>query len=583
MGNLPSKRATSEGKYISNVNFALVGSSGCGKSAFVNAVRGINDANENAARVDVVETGGEPIEYMCQNPLVSLWDLPGYGTDKYPNLELYWKRFKLDKFERFLIFISPRVTKFDIALIEKVKSAKKSFFLICTKMDIEYMSEKRKSEIREEELMTSIRDFVLKRTSLSRENIFLISNYDPDKWEFPQLIRAITTDTTADLVDQYMDDTRTYVNENGVTDVENFLKKKLEGSKEVKIRFGITGEAGVGKSAFMNAIRGLTDDDERAAKVDVVEATVAPTEYQHPSNQNIIFVDLPGIGTPKYPDLATYCRKVGFADYDTFLIFTAFRFRNADLELAKKVKEMGKSFFLIRTKIDVDLTPKKGGKPINEEETLEKIKKNCFENVTDLICSEKEVFLISNYDTNKWDFDRLILAISDALPILQRECLTISLTNITRECLKRKARFLKAKAVAVAAVSGGAGAIPFPGIGCAIDVVIIKATLNMNFRAFGLENTAPEAFELLEKKFKDVITRYQMSSAVDLIKSFGAKAAVGLLGAEQVSKFIPFIGLAIAGSLSFAATFYFLNQSIDEMEEVALVIWDNAFERSVKG
>ncbi|XP_028404307.1 interferon-inducible GTPase 5-like isoform X2 [Dendronephthya gigantea] len=512
MGNLPSKRATSEGKYISNVNFALVGSSGCGKSAFVNAVRGIEDANENAAWVDVVETGGEPIEYMCQNPLVSLWDLPGYGANKYPNLELYWKQFELDKFERFLIFISARITNFDLALIEKVKSAKKSFFLICTKMDIEYMSEKSKSEIREEEFMTSIRDFVLKRTSLSRENIFLISNYDPDKWEFPQLIQAITTDTTADLVDQYMDDTRTYVNENGVTDIENFLKKKLEGSKDVKIRFGITGESGVGKSAFMNAIRG-----------------------------------------------------------------------NADLELAKKVKEMGKSFFLIRTKIDVDLSPKKGGKPINEEETLEKIKKDCFENVTDLICSEKEVFLISNYDTNKWDFDRLILAISDALPILQRECLTISLTNITRECLKRKARFLKAKAVAVAAVSGGAGAIPFPGIGCAIDVVIIKATLSMNFRAFGLQNTAPEAFELLEKKFKDVITRYQMSSAVDLIKSFGAKAAVGLLGAEQVSKFIPFIGLAIAGSLSFAATFYFLNQSIDEMEEVALVIWDNAFERSVKG
>ena len=176
----------------------------------------------------------------------------------------------------------------------------------------------------------------------------------------------------------------------------------------------------------------------------MIETTREATEYQHPDNQKISFVDLPGIGTPNYPDLATYAVKVGLEDYDTFLIFTAGRFTQNDLELAEKVKSIGKSFFLIRTKIDLDCMPRVG-RSINEPEILERIRQNCMDNVKGLISSEKEIFLISNYDKEKWDFDRLIEAISDALPVLQRECLTLSLSNVTRESLKRKAKFFKGK------------------------------------------------------------------------------------------------------------------------------------------
>jgi hypothetical protein len=186
----------------------------------------------------------------------------------------------------------------------------------------------------------------------------------------------------------------------------------------------------------------LKKNDDGAAKVGVVEATTEPTEYQHPRNEKIIFVDLPGIGTPGYPDLETYCKKVDLEKYDTFLIFSATRFTQNDLVLAKKVKSIGKSFFFIRTKIDVDCTPH-NGETINEEEILEQIRNNCMIYVKGLISSERNIFLISNYHKDKWDFDRLIEAISDALPVIQRECLTLSLSNVTRECLKRKVKIFK--------------------------------------------------------------------------------------------------------------------------------------------
>ena len=53
-----------------------------------------------------------------------------------------------------------------------------------------------------------------------------------------------------------MADARKYIKENGVSGIEEFLRKKLQRIKDVKIRFGITGDSGTGKSAFINAIRG---------------------------------------------------------------------------------------------------------------------------------------------------------------------------------------------------------------------------------------------------------------------------------------------------------------------------------------
>ena len=62
--------------------------------------------------------------------------------------------------------------------------------------------------------------------------------------------------TSGDLTEQYMADARAHIRQNGVAGIEEFLKKKIDGSKSVTIRFGIVGNCGAGKSAFINAMRG---------------------------------------------------------------------------------------------------------------------------------------------------------------------------------------------------------------------------------------------------------------------------------------------------------------------------------------
>ena len=208
----------------------------------------------------------------------------------------------------------------------------------------------------------------------------------------------------------------------------------------------------------------MYDDDDGAAEVSVTECTTEPTAYNHPTNHNIKFWDLPGIGTPNYPDLETYCEKVNLEKYHTFLIFTASRFTENDLELAKKVREIKKTFFFIRTKIDESVRAENRKRSFNEGAMLEKIRRNSVESLGDLLSNERDIFLISNHDPDKWDFARLTQAILDALTRYQRESLTLSLGNVimrsSEDIFQRKVDVLRGRIWMVASASAAAALVP---------------------------------------------------------------------------------------------------------------------------
>jgi predicted GTPase len=50
----------------------------------------------------------------------------------------------------------------------------------------------------------------------------------------------------------------------------------------------------VGKSTFINCLRGLTANDNDSASVGVVETTNDLTAYEHPDFANLKIWDLPG-------------------------------------------------------------------------------------------------------------------------------------------------------------------------------------------------------------------------------------------------------------------------------------------------
>ncbi len=184
----------------------------------------------------------------------------------------------------------------------------------------------------------------------------------------------------------------------------------------------------------------IKEEDEDAAKTDVVETTLKPTHYTFPNHPKIEIVDLPAVGTPSCPDLDIFCKKVRLETYDIFFILTASRLTILEIELARKINSMGKRFLLVRTKIDQDEINEKRKKNSDIDAMLKNTRAHLYTSVKELGIREDEIFVISNYCTDKWDFERLFNATTKTLPTSQK---TQFLTTLSKDIVLEKVQDLR--------------------------------------------------------------------------------------------------------------------------------------------
>jgi len=64
--------------------------------------------------------------------------------------------------------------------------------------------------------------------------------------------------------------------------------------------------------------------------------------------------DLPGVGTPNYPQ-ATYLKNMGIRYFDVVVLITSTRFTEAELMLVEELRYWRIPFFLVRNKTDIDV------------------------------------------------------------------------------------------------------------------------------------------------------------------------------------------------------------------------------------
>lgn len=161
------------------------------------------------------------------------------------------------------------------------------------------------------------------------------------------------------------------------------LQATLHSLENARLDIGITGGTGSGKSTFVNAIRGLGDEDPNSACTGVVEMTVDPTPYPHPKYPNVVIWDLPGIGTPSFR-ADTYLQRVLLDRYDFFIIIASENFTAHHAQLACEILQRGKRFYLIRSKVDVDIAASRSRRPstFSKERVLSQIREDCGQRLT---------------------------------------------------------------------------------------------------------------------------------------------------------------------------------------------------------
>ena len=167
------------------VKIAVAGSSGAGKSSFINTIRHVEKGDENYAEVGVKETTMERKCYeFPDNPLIQLWDLPGAGTERF-NAEVYAKDMKFDTYDAFVILSQTRFTEIDKMISDEAKKRSKPFFFTRTKMDDVLRSEKRENrksgtEFDPEATAKEIRDNCQETLGVSVDIFFIANLFQAD-------------------------------------------------------------------------------------------------------------------------------------------------------------------------------------------------------------------------------------------------------------------------------------------------------------------------------------------------------------------------------------------------------------------
>ncbi|XP_022785229.1 interferon-inducible GTPase 5-like [Stylophora pistillata] len=246
------------------------------------------------------------------------------------------------------------------------------------------------------------------------------------------------------------------------------------------------------------------------------------------------------------------------------------------------IRSAGKKFFFIciRAKIDQGVENEKRSKQhlFNKDEILKNIRKECSENLIarGLLQDEKDIFLISNPFPAKYQFGDLTQAILDVLPQRQKESLILTIDNglsLSEETLKRKVEVLKKRIKYVATASALAASVPFPGTAIVADIALITREINFYKSQLGLpEEGSNSRFSMLSINTQNEVKTLtaSFSNALQMGKLAAAYSAEGVV--EEFVRIIPFIGLTIAGPLSFGATYYFLKSWLEDMEKLAIKV-----------
>ncbi|XP_032886827.1 interferon-inducible GTPase 5-like [Amblyraja radiata] len=361
------------------------------------------------------------------------------------------------------------------------------------------------------------------------------------------------------------------------------IVKKLNDIENAELNIAVTGEAGAGKSTFINAMRGLRGCDEGAAKSGVNETTMERTPYKHPNFPNVCFWDLPGAGTAKFP-MKDYVSKMEFNTYDFFIIISQSRFTENDANVAKVIQNLGKKFYFVRSKIDNDIRSlEMEGKVFDTKMVLTEMKQKLSCYLMEAGISEPIIFLISCLPPEKINLDNLEQTLLNNLNGIKKDALLMSLSSTTVKIVEQKRAQLKERIWMLAIASGVVGALPVPGLSVAVDLGILVAAIIGFRKSLGLDdasiqrlaNVAKTPVEFLKAVVTTPLVGEINEEFVALMLLRTGFVAVSVV--ELALDFIPVIGSIFGAVSSFGMTYKLLNNALDDLVENAQRVVKAAF------
>ncbi|XP_074837147.1 uncharacterized protein LOC142003776 [Carettochelys insculpta] len=182
------------------LNIAIVGDLACGKSSFINTMRGLRDEDKGAAPVEKEETQTEPIPYQHpKHPRVTFWRQKLEDFQPEENLQ----QVKFDP-DFFIIMASEGFTPKHAELAQEMWNSRKTMcYFVRSKVDDDLNAAKRSrpSTYNEENILCKIRNDCisqLEEGGMKNPKVFLLSAYELDKYDFPLLRETMEKELPGD-------------------------------------------------------------------------------------------------------------------------------------------------------------------------------------------------------------------------------------------------------------------------------------------------------------------------------------------------------------------------------------------------
>ncbi|XP_066268490.1 uncharacterized protein [Branchiostoma lanceolatum] len=305
--------------------------------------------------------------------------------------------------------------------------------------------------------------------------------------------------------------------------IQEYATKNMEAWKDQKVKVGIVGDPGAGKSTFINSIRGLKPKQKDSAMVGVTHTTSEATDYPHPKNPSLVFVDFPGVLLKKGTsdkrafNIQQYLDEFGekMEQCQLFLVFSSGRIQRNALQIGMKARDMGEKVLFVRSQFDIDLADKKEDDPDyfegkGEEEAvanlMEELRKDYIKVLKDVgwegEVNPRDVFIISGrYDSvlkGRWDIPKFREEMFDGLGALQKMVVIHTCRDFSKNTIKERGDVLRSQMEFIALAATRGTFVPIVG---AVAVPRALSSAYENYKeAFDLTEDAVEQLAKMTKK-----------------------------------------------------------------------------------
>ncbi|KAF7655985.1 hypothetical protein LDENG_00047590 [Lucifuga dentata] len=555
------------------LNIAITGESGSGKSTFVNAFRGVKNKDKGAAPTGCVETTFEVKAYPHPKyPNVTLWDLPGIGTTNFP-ADKYLEYVGFEKFDFFIIISDTRFRENDVKLSKEIQKMQKKFYFVRSKIDHSMRDEEESQEedFNAEKTLKLIRENCMKGLQgqgVESPKVFLVSSRKLHLYDFHLL---------QETLDRELPEHKRNAVLLAMPNINlEIIKKKKEAFK-AKIQY----------HALIAALVATIPVPGLSFLVDLTTLQKPVMEYitgfglDSDSLQKLAGSAAAGIIVSSLLFLfqfPVFCLlKTTEIDMDN----PSYSAPTEEIKAALQNNDPAAAAEMINAMRDEEESQEED---FNAEKTLKLIRENCMKGLQDQGVESPKVFLVSSRKLHLYDFHLLQETLERELPVHKRDALLFAMPNINLEIIKKKKEAFGAKIKWYAAGSACVASVPVPGLSFVVDISLLVKTIKEYQIGFGLDSSSLQKLAEsahvplsdLKAVMKSPLGATQITNDVLINALRLSTFQTALFTAEEVSHFIPLLGIPLGMAFSFTSTYNALDMFLNMLAEDAQNVFRKA-------